>query len=86
MSNKLSLSVEEIPMYFEDLSAAASTPLEPFAGVLDSILERVEERINGEEKGKDGEGEDEEEEGGWDAVIDGTDGSQIWFEREGGLP
>jgi hypothetical protein len=40
MSNKLSLSVEEIPMYFEDLPAAASTPLEPFAAVVDSILDK----------------------------------------------
>jgi hypothetical protein len=27
-------------MYFEDLPAAASTPLEPFAGVVDSILDK----------------------------------------------
>jgi hypothetical protein len=47
-----------------------------------SIIERVEERIYGEEKGKDEEGEDEEEEGGWDPAIDGIDGSQIWFEEE----
>jgi hypothetical protein len=32
ISIKLSLSVEEIPMYFEDLPAAASTPLGLFAG------------------------------------------------------
>jgi hypothetical protein len=32
MSNKLSLSVEEIPMYFEDLPAAALTPLGLFFG------------------------------------------------------
>jgi hypothetical protein len=37
MSNNLSLSLEEIPMYNEEKTAVASTPLEPFAGV-DSIL------------------------------------------------
>jgi hypothetical protein len=38
MSNQLSLSLEEIEMFFDDVPAAASTPLEPFAGVVDSIL------------------------------------------------
>jgi hypothetical protein len=38
MSNQLSLSLEEIPMFFYNIPAAASTPLEPFAGVVDSIL------------------------------------------------
>jgi hypothetical protein len=47
-----------------------------------SIIERVEEQIDGEENGKDEEGEDKEEEGGWDPAIDGIDGSQIWFEEE----
>jgi hypothetical protein len=38
MSNQLSLSLEEFLMFFDDVPAAASTPLEPFAGVVDSIL------------------------------------------------
>ncbi|EFX66367.1 hypothetical protein DAPPUDRAFT_116463 [Daphnia pulex] len=62
-------------------TAVASTPLKPFAGV-DSSLERVEERIDGEENGKDKLGEDQEEEGGWDPVVDGIGGSQIWFEED----
>jgi hypothetical protein len=32
--------VEEIPMYFENLPSAASTPLGLFAGVVDSILDK----------------------------------------------